>query len=308
MSSAIITAVLLAVTLLIVGSFVFSAWQARRKHLRLLAEQAQDQGTTTGRMMVVVQLMDGSVVGVENPVPVELTNKLPAVIPSAHLSQSWYNKRRTVVSLGFIFMLFLGVMVQTGVAGDTFKTLTQGLNFSGSQEAGRGFQAAFQPIPDTPSALIVRVNSAAADQYATNYQYQVWSFSSCSGISLEEVMNAYGRHYIASDVLQVEANLGVWDTYDGLTGGEPGMAKAANYFGFQTSPNPPRTLDALIATANQGTPVIVGSTGHIMVVKGGDANYVYVVDSSLANRQVMTHDQFMNFWNGFSVLVTPKGA
>ena len=121
-------------------------------------------------------------------------------------------------------------------------------------------------------------------------------------------MNAYGRHYIASDVLQVEANLGIWDTYEGLTGGEPGMAKAANYFGFQTSPNPPRTLDALIATANAGTPVIVGSTGHIMVVKGGDSNYVYVVDSSLANRQIMTHDQFMNFWNGFSVLVTPKGT
>lgn len=120
-------------------------------------------------------------------------------------------------------------------------------------------------------------------------------------------MNSYGRHYIASDVLQVEQNMGIWDTYDGLTGGEPGMAKAAAYFGFQTSPNPPRTLQTLIATANKGYPVIIGSVGHIMVVKGGDDNYVYVVDSSPANRTIMTYAQFMAFWNGFSVLVLPPG-
>jgi hypothetical protein len=43
-----------------------------------------------------------------------------------------------------------------------------------------------------------------------------------------------------------------------------------------------------------------------MVIKGGDANFVYVVDSSPANRTIMTHDQFMNFWDGFSVLVIPE--
>src|SRR5205085_607444 len=106
------------------------------------------------------------------------------------------------------------------------------------------------------------------------YQYSVWSYSSCSGISMEEVMNSYGRHYIASDVLQVEQNLGVWDSYDGLTAGEPGMAKAAASFGFQTDPHPPRTLADLITVTNRGFPVIVGSPGHILVVKGGDANYV----------------------------------
>jgi hypothetical protein len=33
-----------------------------------------------------------------------------------------------------------------------------------------------------------------------------------------------------------------------------------------------------------------------------------VVDSSPANRTIMTHDQFMNFWDGFSVLIKPQGS
>lgn len=308
MSPAIITAVLLLVMLLIVGSLIFSAWLARRKHMRELKEQHRDLETTTGRMMVVMQLLDGSMVGVENQLPARITNQLQAVVPSAHLSRGWYNRRRTVVSLGLLVMLLIGVTIQTGVAGDVFHTLTQGLSLAGSQVYGTNLQASFQPIPFSASARIVRVDSAARNQYYSDYQYQVWSYASCSGISLEEVMNAYGRHYIAADVLQEEQNLGVWDSYNGLTGGEPGMARAAAYFGFQTSPHPPRTLQDLILTANKGFPVIVGSPGHILVVKGGDANYVYLVDSAPANRTVMTHAQFMSFWDGFSVLVTPSAS
>jgi hypothetical protein len=291
--------------LLVVGSFVFSAWLARRRHMRVLKEQNADTGNTTGRMMVVVQLMDGSVVGLKNQVPVNVTQHLPAVVPSAHLSHSWYNQRRTTVSLGLLLMLFVGVTIQTGVAGEVFSTLSQNISANAARISGTGVQTAFQPLPFSASARIVRVDSAAANQYYNQYQYSVWSYSSCSGISLEEVMNSYGRHYIASDVLQEEQNLGVWDTYDGLTGGEPGMARTAAYFGFQTSPNPPRTLQTLIATANKGYPVIIGSPGHIMVVKGGDDNYVYVVDSSPANRTIMTYAQFLAFWDGFSVLVLP---
>src|SRR5581483_12341776 len=125
MSSAIVTAVLLTVMLLIIGSFVVSAWLANRRHMRELQEQQEDLRTTTGRMMMVVQLLDGSVVGIENPLPVEVTGKLSAVVPSAHLPQSWYNRRRTVVSIGLLVMLLIGVAIQTGAAGDVFHTLTQ---------------------------------------------------------------------------------------------------------------------------------------------------------------------------------------
>jgi ABC-type bacteriocin/lantibiotic exporter with double-glycine peptidase domain len=106
--------------------------------------------------------------------------------------------------------------------------------------------------------------------------------------------------------LQIEQNLGVWDTYNGLLGGEPALAKAANYFGFKASPNPPRTLKDLINVVNKGFPVIVGMPGHIFVVRGGDSNYVYVADSSPANRTVLSYQDFTSIWNGFSVLITPQ--
>jgi len=309
MPSALVTAVLFVLVFLIVGSFLFSAWLAHRRHMRKYKSQSSDLSTTTGRMMVVVQLLDGSVVGVENPLPTSVTNKLPVVVPSAHLPQSWYNRRRTMVSLGLLAMLLIGIFIQTGAAGDVFHTLTQGISLSSQSSSALDLQTGFQPVPFSASANIVRVDSAARDQYYTDYQYQVWSYSSCSGISMEEVMNAYGRHYIAADVLQVELNMGIWNVYDGLTGGTAGMARLAAYFGFQASPNPPHTLQDLILTANKGFPVIIGIPGHIMVVKGGDSNYVYLVDSSPANRTIMTHEQFMNIWNtDFSVVVTPKGV
>lgn len=306
MSPVIVTTLLLTVTLLIISSFLFSAWRARRKHLRVLAKQRKNElTTTTGRMMVVVQLMDGSVAGIENQAPVELTHTLPAVVPSAHLPASWYNRQRSLVSLGLLTMLLLGLLIQTGVAGGVIHKLTQGITLNSPQLAAQSLATAFQPPPDTASSRIVRVNSADRNQYATEYEYQVWSWSSCSGISLEEVFNSYGRHYIASDVLQVELNMGIWNTYQGLTAGEPGMARAAAYFGFKADPNPPRTLSDLINVANSGTPVIIGMPGHIMVVKGGDANDVYLVDSSMANRTILTHQQFMDIWDKFSVLLTP---
>jgi len=306
MSPAIVTAVLLTVTLLIIGGFLMSAWLAHRQHMRVVKEQQNDLETTTGRMMMVVQLLDGSMVGVENSLQFGATNKLPAVVPSAHLPQSWYNRRRTVVSMGLLSMMIIGLLIQTGVAGDAFQVLTQGLNLPGSRTSVVDLNTAFQPIPFSASARILRIDSAARNQYYNDDQYQSWSYSSCSGISLVEVMNSYGRKFIASDSLQVEWDMGIWNSVQGLTGGEPGMARAAAHFGFQTNPNPPRTLENLILTANKGFPVIVGSTGHILVVKGGDANFVYLVDSAPPNRQRMTHDQFMSFWNGFSVLITPE--
>ena len=100
---------------------------------------------------------------------------------------------------------------------------------------------------------------------------------------MEEVMDAYGRHLIAADVLQVESDLGVWDTYNGLTGGEAGIAKAASYFGFIAVPNPPGSLQDLI----------------------GDSNNVYLVDSAPADRTVMSRQQFVNWWDNFSVELLP---
>jgi hypothetical protein len=306
MSLVMVTLFLFIVMLLIIGCVLISAGYAQRRQMRQRALSQEPLAAPTGRMMVVMQLQDGSMVGVERPAPLAVTRQRPDFVPSAHLSSRWYRHQRMIVSLGLLCMVVIGLSIQTGVAGEVFHTLTQNITAQNVLISGTGVQTAFQAAPHTASANILRVDSAARNQYYTDYQYQVWSFSSCSGIALEEVMNAYGRHYIAADVLQVEANLGIWNTYDGLTGGEPGMARTAAYFGFQASSQPPRTLQDLIAVTNQGFPVIVGSPGHILVVKGGDARYVYLVDSAPANRTLLTYAQFQAFWDGFSVLIVPK--
>jgi hypothetical protein len=300
MSSTLVTVALAAIIFLIIASLIVGALRERRRHRRVLTKRSKQ---TTAPMLpldehvtMILRVQDGVVVGAEKPVP--------SPVPS--LPSSWYTRRRTLVSLGFLVMIFLALFVQSGLASGTLNALGKSLNiFSTQNSYSASVNLDAHPLDLTASQRIVRVNSADRDQYYNDYQWQVWSFSSCSGISLEEVMDAYGRHYIAADVLQVEANMGVWSVAEGLMGGEPSMAKVANYFGFKASPNPPRTLQALIATANKGYPVIVGEPGHIFVVRGGDGSHVYVVDSSLNDMTTLTYAQFTALWNGFSVLITP---
>ena len=210
----------------------------------------------------------------------------------------------------FLLMLFLALFTQNALADGALQSLGQDFSYLNALQSSvnnsSDIKAASHPLSLMASKRLVRVDSAARNQYYTDYQWQVWSFSSCSGISMEEVMDAYGRNYIAAEVLQVELNMGVWDTYNGLLGGEPAIAKVANYFGFKADPHPPRTLSDLIYITNKGFPVIVGMPGHILVVRGGDSNFVYLADSAPANRKVLTHEAFLAIWNGFSVLLTPK--
>jgi hypothetical protein len=296
MFSAVITTLLFGVMLLVIASLIINSSRERRRHMQSLATQLQvPSHPLDPHVKMILYMHDGAVVGVEKP----------QSLPTFTLSSSWYTRHRTVVSVSFLVMLFLTLFIQSGLADGAMQNLSKGISiFSNYQSTD--VKAIAHPLPLTASLRLLRVDSAARNQYFTDFQWQVWSYSSCSGISLEEVMNSYGRHYIAADVLQLEQNLGVWNTYDGLVGGEPALAKAANHFGFKASPNPPRTLKDLIYITNKGFPVIVGMPGHIFVVRGGDSNYVYLADSAPANRTIMTYQQFTSVWDGFSLLVTPQ--
>ncbi len=98
---------------------------------------------------------------------------------------------------------------------------------------------------------------------------------------MTEVINAYGHHYRITDILKVEAQIGEITPHLGL-------------------------LEDI------GRPVIVAfpparyDGGHLVVVTGGNSNYVYVADSSLWNRHSISRAQFLNWWEGFYAIVTPK--
>ncbi len=296
MLSVVVTALLLSVVLPIIASLVTSALLEHRRYKQSLkASLSLPNSALAAKVTMILRMQDGMVVDVENP----------AAAAVMHLPSSWYRRRRTLVSLSFLLMLFLALFLQSGLADGAFSGLSHSFSFLSNSQSS-DFKTIAQPLTYTASQRLVRVDSAARNQYYSDFQFQVWSFASCSGISMEEVMNAYGRHLIAADVLQVEQNMGVWNSYQGLLGGEASIAKVASYFGFKASPNPPRTLDALIAVTNRGFPVIVGIPGHIMVVRGGDSTYVYLADSSPVNRTQMTHQDFLAIWNNFSVLLAPQ--
>jgi hypothetical protein len=247
-----------------------------------------------------------------------------------------------LVSFGFLLMSVLTLFFQSGLTDGTMPVFGQGGNISflsyaqssDMQFIGHVHQSGktttsltntttvgadsttgttgVTTATGTASTRVVRVDSAARSQYYNDYQWQVWSYSSCSGIAMEMVMNAYGRHLIAVDVLQEELNLGVWNVNLGLLR-EDGIATTAAYFGFDTSATHARTLQDVVAISNQGAPVIVSVRdsyyypgGHLFVVRGGDGRYVYIADSSSANFQQMSYSMFAGMWQGFSAVLTPR--
>jgi hypothetical protein len=289
MLSTTITVLLIIVMLSITTSLVVNAKLVRKRRERLAVQQ------TTGLRLSALQPV--------NTIPLAGIGYQP----EHTFSVSWYRRHRTFVSVALIVMALLALFVQTGLTDGAFKTLQKGLSslsLSGNPQ-GLEISTALPPLPFSAAANVVRDDSAARDQYNSDYEYQVWSWSSCSGFSMEMVINAYGHHYNAGDFLEKEYSMGVWNVSQGLTGGEPAIAKVAAYFGFKALPNPPKTLQALIDTVNKGYPVIVGNPAHIMVVKGADNTYIYVADSSPANRTAMTYAQFMAWWDGFSVVLVP---
>lgn len=161
------------------------------------------------------------------------------------------------------------------------------------------------------SKSLARLSQLDPTQYASNQEFTTWAYSACSTASLTEVLDAYGRHFRITDVLKVEASLGEITPQLGLLE-EVGIQRTAAQFGFKTTWGHNLSLDQIINIANQGRPVIVSfppdryDGGHLLVVTGGNSSIVKLADSSLWNRQSLSRAQFLQWWEGFYAIVTPK--
>jgi len=160
---------------------------------------------------------------------------------------------------------------------------------------------------------LVRLSQLDPGQYGSATEYATWAYSACSAAAMTEVLNAYGGHYRIHDILTVEAQRGDITPALGLVR-DSGIADTVAQFGFQTSWGYSLTLDEIIAMANQGTPVIVGfppdryAGGHLLVVTGGIATAVSVADSSGYDYTTLSRGQFLQWWGGFSAIVTPRSS
>lgn len=160
------------------------------------------------------------------------------------------------------------------------------------------------------SKALIRVNQLDPAQYTSNQEYNNWAYSTCSAASMTEVINSYGHRYRVTDILKVEAGLHEITPDLGLL--EPtGIDRTLAKFGFKTIHENGQPLDKVIQIANQGRPVIVDfppsrwAGGHILVVRGGTSQSVYLADSSRLNMQVMTRAVFLKYWGGMAVVGIP---
>ncbi len=139
-----------------------------------------------------------------------------------------------------------------------------------------------------------------------NPEWQLWSYSACSGCAMAALMDAYGaqkngKPLNCGDVLEVEYKLGVYDpgtsptqNWGLLSPGQQNLAKTAAYFGFASDYSKNLSLDDLINLANSGTPSIIGIPTHLMIITGGDSRHVMLADSGGLHLTTVTHNQFLH--------------
>jgi hypothetical protein len=173
------------------------------------------------------------------------------------------------------------------------------------------------PITGNASQRLIRLGQVDyagfySAEYITYTQQITWQLSDCSTAAMTEVMDAYGKTYKIGDVLTTEDRQGAITPYQGLLTPQ-GITNTVAVYGFTTVLGQgAMSYDSLIALANAGTPVIVSFPpsrypgGHIVVVTGGDANFVHLADSSVYNRQIVPRTWFEQHWGGFTAIVTPK--
>jgi hypothetical protein len=163
----------------------------------------------------------------------------------------------------------------------------------------------------TASTKLVRLSQLNVAQYQSLQEYNTWAYSACSAASMTEVIDSYGHNYRITDILKIESQIHEITPSEGLLE-ESGIQHTGTQFGFTTVWGHNLSLNQVIAAANSGTPVIVSfppdryAGGHILVVRGGNANYVDLADSSLYNRTQVTRAFFLNYWEGFYAIMTPN--
>lgn len=225
-----------------------------------------------------------------------------------------HNRRVSLLLIGLIAIFSIGLIFLTNVLprNPILNPIWFMENVQSNPQASSQPQQSQQTLPTIgASSALVRLGQLDHAQYNSSQEWNTWAYSACSAAAMTEVFNAYGRHYRITDVLQVEARIGEITPSLGLVE-DIGIQRTAAQFGFNTSWGYKLSLDQVIAMANSGRPVIVSwppskyDGGHLLVVVGGNSSLVYLADSSAYNRTQLTHAQFMNWWGGFSAIVTPK--
>jgi hypothetical protein len=288
--------------LLISASFIIGAIQERKRHQQIERTRRPFSPTQfIGNPSKALQPQTRTLMSVENQIHQTMFS----------LSPSWYRRRRTLVSFGLLLMVVLTLFVQSGLADGVLQKLSISINLLSDTFQASDLSTATHIESFNASQQLLRISQLDPVQYNSSAEYTTWAYSACSAASMTEVMNAYGHNFRITDILNVEAQIGEITPSQGLLRPE-GIQNTAAQFGFKTNWGNSWSLDQVIETANNGNPVIVSfppdryDGGHLLVVTGGNSTTVYLADSSGWNRHSLSIGQFLQWWEGFAAVVTPK--
>jgi hypothetical protein len=206
-----------------------------------------------------------------------------------------------------VFLLFIFLMRL--VMPDTM--LIGALSWSPLQSTSTQPQQPAQTPSYAASKALIRIGQLDTAQYNSSGEYNLWAYSACSAAAFAEIINAYGHNYRVTDILKVESAIGEITPQLGLTE-EVGVQRTMARFNFKTTWGHNLSLDGVINAANRGTPVIISwppdryAGGHVLVVRGGDSKNVFLADTSIYNRTVVSRSQFLSWWEGFYAISTPN--
>jgi len=182
-------------------------------------------------------------------------------------------------------------------------------------------------IPALSGSASARVQPIIQAEVSAGYdslaQHAAFWNADCAAAVLTEVLRAWGVNTLtlghAIDVLAGHQPDPYLTPQAGLTSQAAFDWFARQYhFGALVQQGRSLTLAALLSMTRQGIPVIVGvrdttgayypafAVGHFLVVTGGDASHLQIIDSSLYRIQALSTTVFSALWTGETVVITPE--
>jgi hypothetical protein len=156
--------------------------------------------------------------------------------------------------------------------------------------------------------------------YDSRAQHDRYWDSVCSAAAFTEIARAYGVPLRLGQVIDQLVGAGFLSASTGLSNDAAAWPWLARQYGMQAVVQWNRALsyDRLVQlAAAQGIPVVVGvrdaqqrffpafASGHFLVVVGGNASFLKIVDSSLYRITQLPRAEFDMLWTGLTVLLTP---
>jgi|GEM_PF-1949862 len=252
-----------------------------------------------------------------------LIPRMQPAVEAVSIKQSLFHRsspRMTIIKLSLISLVVFSVL------GATLATA------GGGRVSNFLFSALESIIPYTPSSqsagqtpVVQRVQPITqADLnagYDSRQQHDIWWNAACSAAVFTELAHAWGISYvtIGQVIDEMSAHSPPYITSYGGLMSQNGWGYISGLYHLHAAIHTNHSMsydDVVRMTEGQGIPVVLNvrdnggryypafGVGHFLVVVGGDASGLRIVDSSLYRIKYLPVDEVTYLWTGVSIVIT----